>query len=312
MAINDPRTNASSFQDEMAGVTAGTADDYNDQDPGNDEDIAQDLAKSKNEQRMQLLKDKLKEKALKKVEKEIAKTAVKAGARSLVLYAFSYIGGAVLVIIAVITLILMMLWYVHGECQADGLKGFFARITSTGASWVGLTDGDICAELAVAFSGFEGGTEGGAGGGTSYETPLPPITGGLTDAAARDQLLAANITVNHPQPRTSLEGIKQAVITEVINLKKACDANAGSGGPCRVMVSGGTERTGGHAPGPCSHLSGNKIDIRSQSPDYKLITRYIEERLTLGAPREGLPRYMNGSVSYVKEPDHWDIGPIGC
>src|SRR3989339_704363 len=61
------------------------------------------------------------------------------------------------------------------------------------------------------------------------------VISAITDAEARQQLESANTCnypynwdrsdcVNDPEPKTSLKGIQQAVLTEVINFKRACDA----------------------------------------------------------------------------------------
>jgi len=140
-------------------------------------------------------------------------------------------------------------------------------------------------------------------------------TAGITDGQARVRLASANITVNNPEPTTSLACIDEQVLNEVITFKEACDTWAGARGPCRVVVTGGTELTGGHASGPCSHISGDKIDIRSQgTPQEALVTTYIRENFTRAGSRGNDPRWTrpSTSVNYYDEGNHWDIGGIGC
>lgn len=157
------------------------------------------------------------------------------------------------------------------------------------------------------------------------EAPRPP-TGGLTDAEARRLLAQANICnyplgwskvdcVNASEPQTSLNGMQQVTLNEIIRFKSQCDiwARSNGGGVCEVVVSGGTEPTGDHASGQCSHLSGNKIDIRPTA----LIDRYINSsNFTHIANRgsDSAAQYKNNStgVTYARESNHWDIGGVGC
>jgi hypothetical protein len=83
--------------------------------------------------------------------------------------------------------------------------------------------------------------------------------------------LAANgISVNAQPPQTTLAGVKQATIDELIRMKKECDAwmkryySNENNGVCNVVVSGGTEH-GGYNPNTCSHRNGNKLDFRDRS-----------------------------------------------
>ncbi|MDP3962663.1 MAG: hypothetical protein Q8Q03_02245 [bacterium] len=159
-------------------------------------------------------------------------------------------------------------------------------------------------------------------------------TSTITDAEARAQLQTANMCnypaawsrsdcVNHPEPQTSLEGIHQAVLTEVISFKNACDAWTGSGGTCNVGVTGGTETSGGHVDASCSHISGDKVDISNTAS----VNAYILAKDSAGkyvnftqmADRHDAggvitPQFKNNTtgVTYAKEPTHWDIGGVGC
>ncbi|MFA6135911.1 MAG: hypothetical protein WC705_00945 [Candidatus Paceibacterota bacterium] len=152
----------------------------------------------------------------------------------------------------------------------------------------------------------------------------------ITDAEARQQLESAN-TCNYPdswnrsdcvnaaEPQTSLKGIHQAVLTEVISFKKDCDTWTGSGGACNVGVTGGTEISGGHAGGDCSHLTGDKIDISNTiSVNNYILAKdsagnYVNFTLT-GNREDGTALYKNKmtGVIYAEESDHWDIGGVGC
>jgi hypothetical protein len=139
----------------------------------------------------------------------------------------------------------------------------------------------------------------------------PPSGPKLTDAQARQMLAAASITVNAAQPQTSLENMNTATVLEIVRFKRECDAWTTS--PCDVMVTGGTETSGGHAGGPCSHLTGYKIDIRNTASvnRYILSPNGIFERIgSRGA--DALYRYSITGTTYAQEDDHWDVGGVGC
>lgn len=212
--------------------------------------------------------------------------------------------GTILAIIAVIAAVFVFVFIILvvmvAKCNEDTWSGTGARTASTAASWVGIIPADVCEQLAI--NNFSGGSSGGGGATGNFD--------GLTDAQARAQLAAASITVNAAEPQTSLAGVKQALINEIISFKNACDAWAGSRGSCTVVVTGATETTGGHAGGPCSHLSGNKIDLRAGG----LVTDYIRANFIRSGSRGSDPIYLRpgNSVSYVEEGDHWDIGGVGC
>jgi len=135
----------------------------------------------------------------------------------------------------------------------------------------------------------------------------PPIGAGTyTDAAARQILANAGITVNALQPQTSLEGIKVATVLEMITFKQACTG-------CTVVVTGGTETNAGHEGGPCSHLSGNKFDIRA-NPEVNNFIQNTSNFSQIANRSDGALQYRKSpsSVIYARELDHWDIGGVGC
>lgn len=84
----------------------------------------------------------------------------------------------------------------------------------------------------------------------------PATTGNLTDAEARTKLTAAGISVNAPEPQTSLSNIPQSTIDNIINLKTI----SGCGD---FRVTGGTE------PGHVSHGPGLPIVDVTNSPCLK-------------------------------------------
>ncbi len=201
-------------------------------------------------------------------------------------------------------------------CNASGFGGIAAN-TISNLSWA-TGNGDFCDGLSINSISPSSTII------VNPNTPVPP-GGGLTDAQARKILGDTNICnyplgfsrvdcVNAAEPQTSLAGIQNAVINEILSFNLACDAWARNNnrGSCSVVVTGGTETTGGHAGGPCSHLSGNKIDIDDTSE----VNSYI---LTSGnfrriANRGNDPQYVSISTGniYVQESNHWDIGGVGC
>lgn len=93
--------------------------------------------------------------------------------------------------------------------------------------------------------------------GVAREVTAPSaITGGLTDAEARAQLSSAGISVNSPEPTTSLGNIPASTITHIIQLKNAS-------GCSDFRVTGGTE------PGHVSHGAGLPIVDVTNSPCLK-------------------------------------------
>jgi len=161
----------------------------------------------------------------------------------------------------------------------------------------------------------EGGGAGVGGGGGGAAGPA------LSESDARSKLLANGITVNAQPPKTSLNGIKQATIDEIIRMKKECDAwmksSNGNNGVCNVIVTAGTEN-GPHKAGACSHGNGYKVDL-GLSPR---LNEFIEKTYCCKNPRTNqceicgirkedgalLYKASNGTV-YAKETtkNHWDV-----
>lgn len=136
------------------------------------------------------------------------------------------------------------------------------------------------------------------GGTQTGSQPLPPGT--VDEDEGRRLLRDAGIIVNNPPCNgfrgcTRIAGLKQRVIDGVIQFKNECK--------CNVVVTGGTEP--GHEPGPVSHESGDKVDIRRSSQ----VDAYIEKNYTyIGKRGDGAQLYRapNGFI-YAKEHDHWDV-----
>jgi len=116
----------------------------------------------------------------------------------------------------------------------------------------------------------------------------------LTDASARRRLGNVGISVNASEPQTSLEGIREATLLEIIWLKSASNAT--------IIISGGTE--GRHTDGQYGHANGYKVDLRLNSA----LDSYIENNFRRDGSVGGYPAYRspNGAL-YVKEGDHWDV-----
>jgi hypothetical protein len=127
----------------------------------------------------------------------------------------------------------------------------------------------------------------------------PAPAGTYTDADARAALAAAGITVNKTEAEgTSLTGIRYATIQDAIDLKTACG--------CEIVITGGTEGTGGHAGGTFSHENGYKYDVRlSPAVDSYITTNYTYS----GVRSDGAKLYVNPTTRnvYALEGDHWDV-----
>ncbi|NCN52205.1 hypothetical protein GW943_00105 [Candidatus Parcubacteria bacterium] len=134
---------------------------------------------------------------------------------------------------------------------------------------------------------------GGVGVGGSTNT-----SGKYSDAEARAALANANISVWESRPgATSLEGINQNVLNEVVRIKNECN--------CDVVVTGGTE-SGVHADGTYSHGNGYKIDI----DDTAQVNSFITSNNTPNGTRSDgaqMWKSSNGCSVYAKESNHWDI-----
>lgn len=145
---------------------------------------------------------------------------------------------------------------------------------------------------------------------------------GLSDAEARQLLTNAGIGVK--STNTTLEGIKQGVIDELIRMKKECDGwlakyypNESKNG-CKILVTGGTEA--GHASGNCSHANGYKADIDDDMP---LVNEFIIKNYckTINQNGQNICTYYyireedkalmykspTSGATYAKESNHWDI-----
>ncbi len=165
------------------------------------------------------------------------------------------------------------------------------------------------------------------------------ITTNNSDATNRSYLATYGISVKTPTCTsatqtscTTLNGIQQSTLNELVAMEQQCDRWKVPVGPlaingnyCKIFVTGGTEY--GHSgSGTCSHLGGGKIDIRSTIIDSatssdKFITSsgYFTKKATNRG--DGAPWYTrNSSGAYYADErgaafgtgPHWDIARPGC
>ncbi len=145
----------------------------------------------------------------------------------------------------------------------------------------------------------------------SSRAPQPTSRTGNDVAASnliRAQLLSASggkITVNNDCPQTCLDGLSTSAQSGAVSFQ--------SRSGCPIVITGGTEVSGGHATGPNSHQSGNKLDFRLSS----CVDNFIAGNTGNGANgfvRTGirsdgatLYRDTNTGHIYARETNHWDI-----
>ncbi len=127
---------------------------------------------------------------------------------------------------------------------------------------------------------------------TMSPTVLP--VGMLSEIEARRQLAAAGTQVNAQPPQTTLVGIRQATINEIINIKSLCG--------CSIIITGGTE------PGHSSrHSAGYKVDL-GINPS---LSNYIIQNFTFIGIRngDGAKQYRDSETGavFALESDHWDV-----
>lgn len=124
------------------------------------------------------------------------------------------------------------------------------------------------------------------------------ISGKMSDADARTLLSQNGISVNKTEAQgTSLSNMNQATVQDIIDLKKGCD--------CEIVVTGGTEGSGGHAVGTVSHSTGYKYDVRPNTTLDSYITSQYQD---VGVRGDGARMYKApDGVIYAREGDHWDV-----
>lgn len=173
-----------------------------------------------------------------------------------------------------------------------------------GDSQFGFWNQINCTAAPITIGGGDTGTE----TGTETGTGTGPLAGKLSHAQALSQLNAAGINVTssgncsdkNNKNCTSLDGIQQSTINEVIRFKNSC---AG----CTVTITGGTEI--GHEAGGISHATGRKIDIDATSQIRSYITNPVNRYTDAGIrASDGAKMYRapNGAI-YADEGNHFDI-----
>lgn len=124
---------------------------------------------------------------------------------------------------------------------------------------------------------------------------LDTDAGDLSHEDVRAQFIDARVQI---KPGAHLDGVRQRVVNEVVDLKQDCD--------CTVVV---TEGTGGsHAEGTYSHANGYKVDLRSSREGEELTRYVIENYEPIGTRSDGANMWQSprGAI-YALESDHWDV-----
>lgn len=118
----------------------------------------------------------------------------------------------------------------------------------------------------------------------------------LSQSQAISRLRQYGITTNAQPPQTSLGGVQSTTIDGAIALKQACN--------CQLIITGGTETNAGHAGGTYSHLTGYKLDFRTNSA----LDNFVKGSYTKIANRGQYPQWRNpqGDI-YCLEGNHWDV-----
>lgn len=178
---------------------------------------------------------------------------------------------------------------------------------ATGSAKAVFTASGICS----AFKG-NGGASGGGGGGASYANNDQAIRNYLVTAPRGITINKADCTFVGQTDCTSLDGMKQTTINEIVSMAQACDTRVNPAGPpdnkCGVVITGGTEA--GHAEtGTCTHSSGYKFDMSLNNQINAFVRTFtpIGNRGSDSAPQYRAP---GGSI-YAQEGDHWDV-VVGC
>jgi len=182
------------------------------------------------------------------------------------------------------------------------LAGAWLVLTTINPTLTNVSFPTLSALPAATAGGTGNGGGRGAGGGGGA-----PTNGGLTQDQAKTALDNASIGVvstgNCSDPNnstcTSLVGMQQSTINELVGLKSACG--------CTVTVSGGTET--GHSAGDQGHSSGYKADIQLNDQ----VSTYIQSHYDQQANRssDGAPQWKDPTTGAIyaleASKNHWDI-----
>ncbi|MDR3378606.1 MAG: hypothetical protein P4M10_07970, partial [Verrucomicrobiae bacterium] len=180
------------------------------------------------------------------------------------------------------------------------LAGAYFILKVINPNLVNLTLPDNLQSVGKTNTGTGTGGTGGTGGTTTGGSGT-----GLSQSAAQQELTAAGIGVSSSgncsdasNPNcTSLQGMRQDTINELISLKSDCG--------CTITVTGGTEV--GHAAGDESHSTGYKADINPTSQVSNYITTNFKQIANRSS--DGAQQWVDGSTGavYARESNHWDI-----
>jgi hypothetical protein len=121
----------------------------------------------------------------------------------------------------------------------------------------------------------------------------------LEDEENRSVFASYGIKINKPFPATQLSGLRGETIQEVLDISAKV-------GNLSVIVTGGTEATGGHSESSTGHLYGYKVDLATNP----VIDKYIKDNFTDKGIREsdGAKKYQSPSGAiYALESNHWDV-----
>jgi hypothetical protein len=324
----DPRTNNSvQFQEDLDNVTAQQPKTPEEIEEEQHEYAAQMAAQNNQERQESRVTSAVKRKVADKLRKEGWKFAKKIGkkvlqslGRSLLVNPYFWIGVVCVFLIIGMIAIFFMASAVACNRPEDlaggGWKGAIivgaARFTS---NYLGGAIVNYYVQKGICQYFTDPGTP------AVYTADQENDSGNMdSDAQARAYLAQFGIRVNATEPQTSLEGILQSTLEEVVRLQSMCEQWAIAtgrardpvssavglplaGAYCDIVVTGGTEE--GHATrGRCIHENGFKIDLRF-SPN---LNAFIETHFTPTAPRNGDPSWQNNvtNANYVREDDHWD------
>ena len=125
-----------------------------------------------------------------------------------------------------------------------------------------------------------------------------PASKAGSDAEIRQklsQVSGGKITVNYPEPRTSLNGLQPSTISGILSLWNSC-------GQCDLVITAGTE-TAYHAPGEFGHASGYKLDLRPSNE----LNSAIYNRIGTSNPPVNTNLAGRDGNTYRYETDHWDV-----
>lgn len=147
-------------------------------------------------------------------------------------------------------------------------------------------------------------------GTTSAPSTLPSTSGAssATEDQLRSQFIAKGISINAQPPQTTLAGMQQATVNEIITLKNNC------GSSCGITITGGTESGQHTETGTCTHIAGYKVDLALNTN----LDNYIKKFQTLPTRKDGAAQWYDSTsnTTFALETtqgtgQHWDIS-VNC